>query len=142
MYASFQMYTIKATSSGNARVRSSSRAFPINIKSPIEFARRTIAERRRSLMANPGIGRVSLEVLQCSSLKLEWNRATTYHLTEIDRIIAQKDAKPDHFCAGCKVVHSSSICGQKQIEIVCSDSQFNGAFSQREPEHHDSKHLE
>ena len=132
------MYKIKskATSSSTARVRSASRALTFNIKSPIEFAIQTISERRRSLMANPDIGPVSKEALQNSSLRLEWNRASTYHLSEIDRIIAQKSAKPDHFCAGCKVVHSTSICGQKQIEIVCSDSQLNGIFSQKEPKYH------
>ena len=94
------------------------------------------------MLANPDMGLISKEVLQSSSLKLYWEKASSYHLTEVDRIIAQKDAKPVHFCAGCKVVHSSSICGQKQIKIVCSDSQFNGIFSQREPEYHDAKHTE
>ena len=121
------MYKKISTSSNSTRAHST-RAHSINPSHPYSFARNTLLERHRAMLSSPTLGPISKQILQNSRIQLERDRPNTFHITEIERIMAYKEAKPLLSCSSCKQMHTTSVAGLKQIPIICSDSQFNGIF--------------
>ena len=115
---------------------------PSNSSNSSSFVRNSLRERRRALLSNPSLGAVSKRVLERNPFKLEWDSPSTFSITELNRLMAYKEAKPTMDCFSCKEPHSSSIAGLPRIPIVVGDRLFNGVFKQKNPEYRDTNHLE